>query len=124
MKRILLVWAGIVLAISFASGQEQKVALLLMVKRTANGTVYRLNSKDVTKAPLDALARAIRSRGRDWPIIVAVDDRLSIDTLDNARGLLYKAGFGNSEYYFFNADNQKMQKVTLGKAIPLPRSFR
>ena len=82
-------------------------------------TIYRLNSKNVTTAPLNVLAEAIRSRGQDYPIIVEVDDRLSINTLDNARGLIQKVGFTNSEYYVFNADTQnKMAKITLGKAVP------
>lgn len=122
MRKILLGWA--VLVIAFASGQEHKAALLLTIEWTTNGTVYQLSSKDVTNAPLDALAKAIRSRGRHWPIIVAVDDRLSINTIDNARGLIDKAGFANSEYYVFNTDNQKMAKITVGKAIPFPRSSR
>jgi hypothetical protein len=112
----------VVFAISSALGQEHKAPLYLTVESTTSGTVYRLNSKNITTAPLDALAKAIRSRGPDWPIVVAVDDRLSINTLDNARGLIYKAGFANSEYYVFNRDNKQMAKITVGKSIPFPRS--
>lgn len=121
MKKFLLGWAALVVA--FASAQEHKAALLLTIEWTPNGAVYRLNSKDVTQ-PLDALSKAIRSRGVGWPIIVAVDDRLAINTLDNARGLIDKAGFANSEYYVFNADSQKMAKISVGKAVPFPSSSR
>ena len=118
MKKILLGWA--VLVIALASAREHKAALVLAIEWTPKGTVYRLNSNDVTHAPLDALSEAIRSLGGDWPIIAAVDDRLSINTLDNARGLIDKAGFAHSEYYVFNAENQQMAKITFGKAIPFP----
>jgi len=54
---------------------------------------------------------------------VEVDDRLSINTLDNARALIQKVGFTNSEYYVFNAGTQKkMAKITLGEAVPFLRA--
>jgi hypothetical protein len=118
VKTNLLLSAIIPVVLWLAFGQEKRTPLILSVERATHGTIYRLNSKNVTTAPLNVLAEAMRSRGQDYPI-VEVDDRLSINTLDNARGLIQKAGFTNSEYYVFNADTQKKWRK-----LPLEKLFR
>jgi hypothetical protein len=121
MKNISLSCAIIALATSFSLGQQPQGSLTLSVEKSSHRTIYRLNSNDVTAEPLAALSKAIRSRGRDFPIVVLVDTRLSIDTLENARGLIDKAGFAKSEYYVFSVETGKMSKITVGRAMPIPQ---
>jgi len=65
MKTTLLLSAIIPVVLSLAFGQEKRAPLILSVERATHGTIYRLNSKNVTTAPLHVLAEAIRSRGQD-----------------------------------------------------------
>jgi hypothetical protein len=64
MKTILLLSAIIAVVLSLAFGLEKRAPLISSVERATHGTTYRLNSKNVTTAPLNALARRLEAVDR------------------------------------------------------------
>ena len=115
-------WVSIV-AIVLASAawcQDQQKPLFLLVEPSKDRPAYHLDSVDVSTDPLRGLGVAIEKNGRDWPLTIAVDSRLPINTLWNAGALAGKAGFVNIRYYAFNNEDRKMVEVSFGKErIPL-----
>lgn len=110
---------GLLVACSGRS-QEQRKPLLLVVEEAENHPVYHLDSADVSADPLRGLGLAVEKNGDDWPLTVAVDSRLSINTLWNAGALAGKAGFVNIRYYAFHHEDRKMIEVSFGKErIPI-----
>jgi hypothetical protein len=115
-------WAFI-LAILLASVswcQNQQKPLVLLVEPADDHPAYHLDSLDVSANPLRGLGVAIEKKGKDWPLIIAVDSRLTINTLWNAGALAGKAGFVNIRYYAFHHEDRKMIEVSFGRESPIP----
>jgi hypothetical protein len=115
-------WAFIVaiLVASVSWCQDQQKPLVLLVEHAGDQPVYRLDSLDVSANPLRGLGVAIEKKGKDWPLTIAVDSRLSINTLWEAAALAGKAGFVNVHYYAFHHDGREMKAVSFGKDVPRP----
>jgi hypothetical protein len=114
----------VVLAFSGWS-QEQQRPLLLLVEPAKDYPAYHLDNADVSADPLRGLGLAIEKTGKDWPVTIAVDSRLSINALWNAGALAGKAGFVNIRYYAFHHEDRKGVEVSFGKhLIPIrPGSY-
>ncbi|NOS71597.1 MAG: hypothetical protein HOP33_16935 [Verrucomicrobia bacterium] len=81
---------------------------------------YEIESRSVrSELFLEALGVIIRRRGREARVIVIVDSRNPISTLDNARGIVSKVGFSEVHYFVMSAETQRMAEITLDHpAVP------
>jgi hypothetical protein len=107
---------AIVLACSGWS-QDQRKPLLLIVEQTKDYPAYHLDDADVSADPLRGLGLAVEAKGKDWPLTIAVDSRLSINTLWSAGALAGKAGFVNIRYYAFHYEDRKGIEVSFGRDL-------
>jgi hypothetical protein len=120
MKPLIAVFVIAVVVACSGWSQEQRKPLLLVVEQAKNYPAYHLDNADVSTDPLRGLGLAVEKNGEDWPLTIAVDSRLSINTLWNAGALAAKAGFVNIRYYAFHHEDRKMVEVSFGKErIPI-----
>ena len=115
-------WVFTVAMIIASAGwcQDQQRPLFLLVEPSKDYPAYHLDSLDVSANPLRGLGVAIEKNGKDWPLPIAVDSRLPINTLWNAGALAGKSGFVNIRFYAFNHEDRKMVEVSFGKErIPI-----
>jgi hypothetical protein len=120
MKPRLWAFTIAILLASVSWCQDQQKPLVLLVEPADDHPAYHLDSLDVSANPLRGLGLAIEKKGKDWPLTIAVDSRLSINTLWNAGALAGKAGFVNIRYYAFHHENRKMIEVSFGRELPTP----
>ncbi len=65
------------------------------------------------------LENQIISGGRNTPIKIIFNKRISFSEIINLRGIIQKIGFGNINYFYFGDSRRKMAEITLDKpAIP------
>jgi hypothetical protein len=95
--------------------QDQHKPLVLFVEQTKDSPAYHLDNADVSADPLRGLGLAVAAKGKDWPLTIAVDSRLPINTIWNAGALAGKAGFVNIRYYAFHYEDRKAIEVSFGK---------
>ena len=89
--------------------------MLLLVEQAKDHPAYHLDSADVSDDPLRGLRLAVEMKGKSWPLTIAVDSRLSINTLWNAGALAGKAGFVNIRYFAFHYEEQRGLEVSFAK---------
>lgn len=103
-----------------ASTNTASIAVLVSFDK--GGIQYEVDSKPVRSDKiLEVLGgtKRERSRGRETPVVVLIDNRNSMAALSNIRGIIDKAGFSTVRYFYFTADRQRMAEIILNQpAIP------
>lgn len=101
---------------------EQSTRIVVLVEKTPKGTVYHVDSKEVTGDPLRGIAEAYEKHGSDTnhPIVAIVDERLPMTMLDQIRGLIGKVGLVNVRYFLLTADREKVGEISFGRVFPYP----
>ena len=81
---------------------------------------YQVDLKPVrSEQLLEVLGEIKRQRGREVPVVVLVDQRNSLASLSNIRGIVDKGGFPKVRYFYFTADRQRMAEIILDRpAMP------
>ena len=78
---------------------------------------YKVDSKPVRSEDiLEVLGRSLETRGRETPVVVLIDQKNSLETLSNTRGILNKVGFLNIRYFYFSQDTRMMAEIVLNHA--------
>lgn len=81
---------------------------------------YEVDSKPVRSEKILEVFHEVKKQrdGRDTPVVVLVDERNSLTTLANIRGIINKAGFSHVRYFVVNADRTMMQETIERPAVP------
>ncbi len=81
---------------------------------------YEIESRQVrSEFLLDVLGEILRLKGRNTRVVVIVDSRHAITTLDGIRGTVGKVGFLNAHYFVLSSETQRMAEITFDHpAVP------
>jgi hypothetical protein len=114
---------------------QQAVTLLAADTATVRPTAVVLNFEqgkvryNVDAKPLrsdeilEVLGRIKDQKGGRTSVVVLVDQRNSLATLSNIRGIIDKAGFSNVRYFSFTVDRQMMEEIPIGQRRAIPFSL-
>lgn len=85
---------------------------------------YNVDAKPVRSDEiLEVLGRIKERKGGRTSVVVLVDQRNSLATLSNIRGIIDKAGFSNVRYFSFTVDRQMMEEIPIGQRRAIPFSL-
>jgi hypothetical protein len=83
------------------------------------GTSYAIDSKHVSLGQCSRiLGDMLKKRGRETPVVVLVDERISFQRMQELKGVVDKAGASAARYFVFGADRARMQQINLGRGVP------
>ncbi|GEM_PF-4645189 len=85
---------------------------------------YSVDAKPVRSDEiLEVLGRIKEQKGGRTSVVVLVDQRNSLASLSNIRGIIDKAGFSNVRYFSFTVDRQMMEEIPMGQRRAIPFSL-
>ena len=114
-----LIWFAVGLFPFVGSTAERtNTAPIAVVADFDQGRVkYKVDSEPVrSEEILQILGRSLETRGREIPVVVLIDQKNSLETLSNTRGILNKVGFLNIRYFYFSQDTRMMAEINLNHA--------
>jgi hypothetical protein len=92
----------------------------LVIERARGGTiVYRSEGRQLKVTALyDFAAERIKRYGEDVPYFVIFSLDVDIASVINVSGILGAVGYGNTRFFAFSEEHEKMQEISFGRSYP------
>jgi len=126
---LIILAAGLVFRLAPLSAQKPERSntggktLLLEIESAGGRVTYKLETNVVQEVDLlPELGRLVEIRRRDTPVVILVDQDISLGRLLTVKGLALKAGFNTFHIFMIPNSRDSMTKIRIGPAIDYSRN--
>jgi hypothetical protein len=101
------------------SRSDEVKALVIVIDHSSTGFVYLVDKRPASADFLTFINRHLS----EWPqektrVVLLAHEQASVAMINNARGMIIKAGYQPPRVFYYGSDHQAMVEISFSPAVP------